>query len=249
MDMKLKNNRENRERERETCNKSYIFVLVPPRQGSTVLYELIASSNQTTSFLSEPIWQGEGQTLFKKSSGIDTKEYWRNRWDPEYPLNMTAVKQCYDEHWDLRKNIFVEKSPPIISRAKMYQDYFSQFGCVYFVISIRNPYGMREGLNMSPWIEYAEFQRKNIQTLSNVVITDYAELCNNVSQVSNKIIEAIPQLECLSIANSVKKGHDPHHTHGIVLQDKANRMINVENRTKALNKSEELMNFFGFQLQ
>ena len=115
-------------------NKIFIFILCPPFQGSTILYKLISSSPHATSLINNGNGNGEGQWLLEKDG---YKIYKNRRWNKDFTLNMKRVKNCYDKYWNHTKKIYVEKSPPNILRAKQYENYFSKFGKVYFVVSIK----------------------------------------------------------------------------------------------------------------
>ena len=67
--------------------KKYVFILSPPYQGSTVLLNLISSSNNVSSFLKSPKIKnknGEGQMLMDD-------EFIENRWDPNYKISMYNI--------------------------------------------------------------------------------------------------------------------------------------------------------------
>eukprot|EP01084_Bolivina_argentea_P104986 187945_1 len=213
-------------------NQIFIFVLVPAYQGSTILYELIASSDKASSFLGQ-CWVGEGQWFLNK----EIKDFAQNKWNPNYRLNMTNVKEIFDAHWDLSKNIFVEKSPPNIVRAKMFEEYFSNFGRVYinmyFVISMRSPYSTN--YTGSRWVKFAGYQKTNIETLNNTIVTSYEELCRNQTLTSTKILNAIPELGKLHFKS---RGNGRH---GKISNLKTKRLIGVKNKNLILRQNMDLV--------
>ena len=81
---------------------------------------------------------------------------------PNYKLDMELVDKVFNIYLDSNKEIWVEKSPPAICRAKLFQDYFSKIGDVYFIISIRNPYSSRWHCRTN-WIECAKYQKYNLE--------------------------------------------------------------------------------------
>src|SRR3989304_10174816 len=104
----------------------YLFVLSPPYQGSTILYKLLSTSPNISTFIGDSKnWKGEGQ-IFLKRNGM--QEFFKNRWNKNINLNMQKIKKIFDKHWDQSKLIKCEKSPPTICRAKMFEDYFKKFG-------------------------------------------------------------------------------------------------------------------------
>lgn len=136
--------------------RTFIFVLCPPYQGSTIITALIGSSSNVSSFMHCNTPTGESQWFFRE---IDNN-YIKNRWHPDYKINMNLVHEVFKNYLDDNKQIWLEKSPPIICRAKKYEDYFSKFGDVHFIISIRNPYATN--CSAEQWIEHAKYQKWNI---------------------------------------------------------------------------------------
>ena len=90
--------------------KKYIFVLCPPFQGSTIIVNLLNSSKNVSTFLDCKTWAGESQWLYKKHGD---KDYEKNRWDPDYKLDMELVDKVFNIYLNKNKEIWVEKSPPI----------------------------------------------------------------------------------------------------------------------------------------
>ncbi len=210
-------------------NKIYIFVLCPPFQGSTIIVELLNSSNKVTSFLNSPTKSGESQWLYKKHGD---KQYIKNRWNPEYKLDMNMVNNVFNFYLNKKKEIYVEKSPPTICRAKMFEEYFSKLGKVYFIISIRNPYSTR--YNANQWVKFAKYQKFNIENLKNTIVINYEDFCNDIDKVKSKIINEIPELGDL-IYNEV-------HSKRVDL------IIEKEKKNKILKKNKKLLKFFGYNI-
>jgi hypothetical protein len=220
--------------------KKYIFVLCPPYQGSTIILNLLSSSKNVSSFIGKSHWMGESHWLLKKHGD---KNYESNRWDPNYNLDMNLVKKLFDIYLDDTKTIFIEKSPPTICRAKMFEEYFSGLGEVYFIISIRNPYSVRYGAE--EWIKYAKFQRDNINTLNNIIVTSYEECCLDLDNVIKKIKEKIPHLGDIESVDNMRINNE----RGRVIHDKkVNRVIDKEKRGEVLKGELELLTFFKYKI-
>ena len=220
--------------------KKYIFILCPPYQGSTLIINLLDSSNSTSTFVLAPTQFGEGQWLLSQNGITD---YDQNRWNPSYKLDMDKVKTIYDKYWDNSKPIFVEKSPPLICRAKQFEDYFSTFGEVYFIISIRSPYSTGH-YSTEDWVRFAQYQKQNIETLKNTIIISYEELCKETDKVIDKIKNAIPEL-----SDMVNKSNSN-------IKTERGEKINQNNVDRIINKNYEclkdhvdLLNFFGYELK
>lgn len=218
----------------------YIFVLCPPYQGSTILTNLINTSPNVSSLLDNQTWPTEVQWLLEKYGDVN---YRNNRWDPEYKLDMDLVNNILNKYLDNTKMIFLEKSPPTICRAKLFEEYFSKLGKVYFVLSMRNPYSTRYGAKK--WIECAKYQKYNIENLENVIITSYEECCLNTEVVIKKLLDKIPELGNIK---NVKLDNDKNEKLGIIHKDKINRVINKEEKNEILKNNIDLLEYFGYVL-
>ena len=190
--------------------KIYLFILSPPFQGSTIIYRILSSSPNISTLINNKNWAGEGQWLLE-SNGY--KNYIYNRWNEEFKINLDKIKKCYDKFWDYNKLILCDKSPSFLIRANEIEKYFSKFGKVYFIISMRNPYSCdfeKHSMSTKNWIKYAQYQKKNIETLQNKLYIPYEEFILNKKNTRNKILNFIPQLKELNMDIFNVKGL--HHT-------------------------------------
>jgi hypothetical protein len=221
----------------------YVFILCPRYQGSTVLYRLVSSSPHASSLIGHGQATGEGQMLFSDQ----IEGYFANRFDPDFELDMKHVKAIFDQYWDHSKPILVEKSPPTICRAKRYEDYFSQFGEVYFILSIRNPYSTRDNIN--DWIRFAQFQRHNIEEagLKNLLVLSYEEICEKKEQAIEKILNFLPELGVLSDRDESLE-HFPGQRDKKITQEYLTRVVCPEKKTAELKQHQDLLEFFGYSL-
>ena len=142
--------------------KKFIFILCPPGHGSTLLVNLLSSSNKTSTFIDLPTWAGESQWLLKEQGEILYEE---NRWDPFYNMNMDSLYKVYNKYLDNTKHIYVDKSPSYICRAKKIEKYFKKYGDVFFIISIRCPYSVSISKDKNNWVNYARYQKYNYKIL------------------------------------------------------------------------------------
>jgi hypothetical protein len=221
--------------------KKYIFVLCPPYQGSTIIVNLLNSSKNVSTLLDCKTWAGESQWLYKKHGD---KDYEKNRWDPDYKLNMKLVDKVFNIYFNKNKEIWVEKSPPSICRAKMFQDYFSKLGEVYFIISIRNPYST-EPYGADEWIKFAQYQKYNLEHLNNVISISYEECCNDIEKVISKITNKIPELGKIFNNNHQKNNNERGN---LIHSNKVDRVIDKEKKNKILKKNIDLVKYFGYNI-
>tara|TARA_R100001594_G_scaffold133793_1_gene174651 strand:- start:128 stop:814 length:687 start_codon:yes stop_codon:yes gene_type:complete len=224
-----------------TVTPKFLFILCPPYQGSTILLTLLNTSKEVSTLLSCDEHGGEGQAQWKR---VD-REYFSNRWDPAYNLDMDMVKQVLYERWDVNKPIYAEKSPPNICRAKMFEDYFSRLGEVYFLISIRNPYSS----NVAPdnWVTFAQYQKHNIESLKNVITTTYEETCLEPHKVIAKLQHILPELGDLCLPEE-GGGAEHEERRRPIHRKKVNRVINQSAKTQYLQHHKGLMDYFGYKI-
>lgn len=230
--------------------KKYIFVLCPPYQGSTIIVNLLNSSNNVSTFLDCKTFgqiRGESQWLYKKHGD---KDYAENRWDPDYKLNMELVNKVFNIYLNENKEIWVDKSPPSICRAKMFQDYFSKLGEVYFIISIRNPYSTGH-YDSEQWLKFAQYQKYNLENLNNVISISYEECCNDIEKVISKITNKIPELGKI-FNNSHLKNNDNNFYNeerfNLIHSNKVDRIIDKEKKNIILKKNISLVEYFGYNI-
>lgn len=222
--------------------KKYIFVLCPPYQGSTIIVNLLSSSKNVSTFLNyKKTWAGESQWLYKKHGD---KNYIKNRWDPNYNLDMKVVDKVLNIYLNKDKKIWVEKSPATICRAKMFQDYFSKLGDVYFIISIRNPYSTGH-YGANDWIKFAKYQKDNLENLNNTILISYEECCNDLKKVISKIKKKIPKLGKIYNKSHKKINNERGN---IIHSKKVDRVIDKEEKNKILKENIDLVKYFGYNI-
>jgi hypothetical protein len=173
----------------------YLFILSPPFCGSTLLNELISTSTNVST--NNMLYTREGQRL----PGVMEVMY--ENWDENAELDWAYIKRKWRLHWDVTKPVLLEKSPPNIIRAKIFERHFAP---AYFIVSNRDPYAFCESLmrnspqNRVPEvaarfaIRCLKHQKSNIEELGNVLSISYEELTNDPSIVKEKIVAFLPEL-------------------------------------------------------
>ena len=219
-------------------NRKFIFILCPPFQGSTIIVNLLDSSKQTSSFINTKAWAGESITLLKNK-----KKMRKKAWNTSNKFDFSLIKQKMNKYLDQNKKIFVEKSPPFINQAQLIQKYFSRYGKVYFIISIRNPYSAKN--NPTDWVKYARYQKYNIETLNNTYVTSYEKLCSNLPRVIYDLKKKFPELYDIK---SLSQKHKKNERYQQIHSDKVNRVTNKSEKTKVLLNHIKLMDYFGYKI-
>ena len=63
---------------------------------------------------------------------------------------------------------------------------------------IRNPYSCKS-LQPYQWIEFAKYQKFNIENLSNKIIVKYEDLILNKNETKKKILDFLPLLKTINM--------------------------------------------------
>ena len=240
--------------EKKEKERIFIFILCPPYHGSTILVNLLNTSENVSSFINvEGAKNGECHWLLRnkkkkiyKDKHIYDDDFHNNRFNPEYDLDLNKIKLLFDNYLDPNKQIFVDKCPPTICRAKMYEEFFSKFGKVYFIISIRNPYNIK-GKSAGHWVRVANWQKNNIENLKNenIIVTSYEELCLDIDNIINRIKTVVPELN--DIQNNFNGNHNTKITSNKINSDILLRLIDVEKKNYILKNNLELLKYFNYQ--
>lgn len=237
--------------------KKYVFILCPPFQGSTLIYRLIATSSNVSSFLGKAPYMGEGMGFTLSH----IKDIVKNRWRKNYKLDMNLIDKLYHQKWDLKKDVLCEKSPPNIIRAKEIYEHFSKKGDVYFIVQIRDPYttnygkiGLgedgvfgfkKEELSYKLWDVFAKEQKENIENFKdNLVFVTYEELCDDIEGTTNKIIEKMPFLKGMK-PNMITNAKGTGRMGGL---KKVTSLKHKKEKTKYFKKNSELLEYFGYKI-
>lgn len=177
----------------------YLFVLSPPYSGSTVLWRMLATSPHVSAF------EQEGQFL------DSVRHVTKDPWNLQKPIPWEFVKEKWEEVWDCTKPILLEKSPPNLAHAFEIERVFSP---AYFIIINRNPYAFCEGRvrrlqgTMAQaaqfWVRCSRLQMKNLSELTNAIHFTYETFTESLGQISQQILEFVPELHTLDAQASFK---------------------------------------------
>ena len=207
--------------------------------GSTVLYQLLATSPNVSTLMNNDNWAGEGQFI----PGVQDSML-RDAWNPEVAMPWDKIKRVWDLCWDQSKPILADKSPPHVCRAAAIQEHFSQFGEVAFLAQIRSPFCTRQA--PSVWVTQAQFQRHNIETLNKILWFTYEDLCTYPVETARRIQSFLPELGKLD--PRVKQADDPKKGGRFDAISNRNRVTKSleQARQEVLSSHEELLGFFGY---
>ena len=177
----------------------FLFILSPPYAGSTMLNQIISSSDNVS--CNNNLGTREGQLL----PGVKHFMFQKDRWDENVQYPWKKVRETWLRYWDYSKPVFLDKSIPNIMRVDEIEKVFSP---IKYMCMVRNPYAQVEGLmrrNKQDAKSAAEFaikclyyQSKN-RKRENILFFTYEQLCDNRQEVSQKMIEFIPELADLDM--------------------------------------------------
>ena len=180
----------------------YVFILSPPYSGSTLLNEVLSTSNNVSS--NNNLGSREGQTL----PGVSRYMYddVSSRWDKNKKIPWKTIKQQWSKYWDKTKTLLLEKSPPNIVRASVIE---KEFIPSYFICMTRNPYAFSESLIRKNKISAEDaarfvvkcfkYQQFNIRHLNNIIFFSYESFVNNPEKIKRKLVSFLPELNDIRI--------------------------------------------------
>lgn len=238
----------------------YLFILCPPFSGSTILYKILNTSPNISTFLQKIvkvtlndtlmdiyIHKGEGQFLYELYGDPEKKElYSLNRHKPGYSLPIDDMDSVWKQHWDHSKPILCEKSPPFVHFAEQIENYYGKDN-VKFIIMIRNPYACRWNKNVPNWNVFAKKQKENLNNLNNTLLIRYEDLVSDPNVVKKRILNFVPELENINMYIGEIDGLS-------TVRGARNKEITTEFRDRVLDKelkneylNKNLLDFFGYK--
>ena len=231
----------------------YLFILSPPYCGSTLLNELISTSQHVS--VNNPFGTREGQTL----PTVRKAMFGKNRWDENIEFDWATIKQEWLKYWDLTRPILLDKSPPNIIRAKSISQTFKSS---FFIIFYRNPYAHCESLmrreNYTPKsaakfaLKCLTFQMHNVEDLKNSIQISYELLSEKPEIAVNLIQDFIPEIDDI---NHLQK----FSAHNFLSENMEIKNLNKEKIGKlkrqeikeinqVFSKKTDVLNFFNYSL-
>ena len=236
---------------KRTENK-FAFVLCPPYCGSTLLTQILASSKNVS--INNANGTCEGQTLPQ----VRDLMFVEDRWDENLVIDWPHVKQIWEQHWDLRKPILLEKSPPNLLRGNQIVRHFRP---VHFFAMWRNPYAHcesqirrngncpREAAGFA--VRCLNLQRQNIEQFDNLLPISYENLASNPAKFVQQATEFLPELGKMNISGDF----DVHNFLGqkLSIQDLNREKIEAltsnqrSEITAIFRDNRETLNYFGYR--
>lgn len=232
----------------------FLFILSPAYCGSTLLNQIISTSNSVS--VNNNLGNREGQSLPSvKKIMFDHQR----RWDVTLDFDWEMIKKEWLKYWDLTYPVLLEKSPPNIIRTKSIKKIFVPS---YFIILYRNPYAHCESLirrkgsdatsSAKFAIECLKYQKDNITQLENSLAISYEFLTTETKKAAKLLAEFMPELK------------DIHYNHEFTAHNFLSEKMKINNlneikisklttlQLKEINKvfaqESETLTFFNYQV-
>jgi hypothetical protein len=247
----------------------FLFITSTNNSGSTVLLRFLEKCRNVLSLY------GEGQYFAEEYLPVpvnfDVGRIWTEKAEvfaDNNNYNWPEIKSTWESIWkkDAKYNniiynrVFVEKSAPNVLRAELLA---REFENSYFIIMVRNPYAVTEGIKrqkgystercINHWIASTKKQIENINSLKNNTWFTYENLCENPGQIEAQIKGFIPELADISFKHEIKvnpleigmrtglKNFNEAQISKLLPEDIA--IIN-----SCLSSERELLNYFGYEM-
>lgn len=250
-------------------NDKFLFIISTNNSGSTPLVRFLESCRNVISLF------GEGQYFVEEFMPLpvnnDVGRIWTEKpeiFEDESNYNWKMIKNTWFEKWKkdpkfnniIYNRIFLEKSAPNVLRAKLLE---KEFENSYFIIMVRNPYAVTEGIKrqkayttercIEHWIKSTEKQIENINGLSKCTWFTYENLCENPRQIESQIKNFLPELADISFKHEITvNSMGVNVTTGLKNYDQPqiNNLLpgDIELINSYLSKKTELLNYFGYKL-
>lgn len=251
--------------------EKYLFITVPNNSGSKLLVQLVGGCRNAVYL---PGCR-EGERFVNIASA--NSRYWTQTHQLEtmenednYDFNhikhewMKLWKQC-PNYKTADPKVFLEKSPPNVLRAQMYEKNFPN---AYFLIMVRNPYATIEGIlrrctkkrpidiATKHWIDTTKKQIENINVLERNTYFTYEELCDTPKKAKEKIVALLPELSDIQMRKKVTMPAYVLKRNGSITMPPTNlnnKQIknlskeDIESINKYLEGHEDLLEFFGYE--
>lgn len=185
--------------------KKYIFIGGLHRSGTSILSQILGSSNKISGHKGTNKYEDEGQhiqTVYE--NGIQHGGVGKFCFDKNYhytensnlitEVNKSKLITQWEKFWNKNKYIYLEKSPVNLIHTRFLQKMFPNS---YFIILIRNPivvsYATMKWKDQSleqylkHWILGYNIFKKDSKYLNNFIMIKYEDLCENPYKEISKI--------------------------------------------------------------
>jgi hypothetical protein len=193
----------------------FLFIVIPSRSGSTLCSSIIDTSDQVLF----QAGQNESYEFFHKMRNLGEmpktwlthfdnweNEYWDiNNWDSSFNALFSNrsgprlnYEKIYKEFKTSKNKIICDKFPFYLRRWRELEKYFSQYGEVSFIGSIRDPRYTKQSWKVRParqtsdpftcsWDDFTECNIDFLENCKNRYFYRYEDLIKNPKEIINDI--------------------------------------------------------------
>lgn len=230
----------------------YLFIMNSPHAGARLFYNILYSSVDVATFMNS----GDttvGQGLFVRNFH---DLYPRRPVMPEVLDNLTTVgyqmdwrriRQVFHAHWQDAK-VFCDRGGLYLHHGKAVENYFSNYGDVYFIIQIRNPYNC-ESLDVREWVKGAQRLKWYATHLHNKLVLRYEDLVKKPEGIKKQLVKFLPELETVDVytSQSVRLNTCNRYKSYSQLTTRFLDIKGKEAKNEVLKDHVELLEFFGYK--
>lgn len=229
----------------------YLFILTAPHSGGRLLKNILHTSLNVSLFNGQ-CGAMSGQSLFsphpQHPQRVIIEDYSTNWYNIDYQPNWADFKKGYDIAWDLERPVLADQSLANLFRPKALENYFSNYGEVFFIAQIRNPYNCTS-LSCEEWVERGKLLRWAILNLKRVLILRYEDLVQSPEVQKERLCSFIPELHSIDMGVD-QRARLPtcniYHQHPS-LTTKFLKNVNKEEKNLFLSQEIPLLDFFGYK--
>jgi len=187
-------------------DQEVVFIIAHPYTGSTALLGLLATSPRTTTQCNVSKWACEGTWLLTNAGLLPkTRE---DRWNSQTPGNWEEAWKVYTKGWDMSQPVLLEKSPPNAVKMPRIAEAMDKIGYnASFIVMTRSPCNMNKRMYTEP--DHARFDKfvddmkhARERGLSRVLQIKYEDLIDDPWEVSQRIVDFVPQLGLINPAET-----------------------------------------------
>ena len=241
----------------------YVFILCPNHSGSTALYFLLSTSKEVSTMnLNDKILEGQRipdvmeYMPYAKESDKGLFYLFKDKHQNAANYDWNKIKDGWRKHWDFTKSVLLEKSTTNLYRKQMLKDNFKN---AKFIIMVRNPYAVCEGIKRKHgvdvalaaehWLDTSEQQIKNIT--DDTLFFTYEQLCNKTDIVVKNILKYIPELDFLDYKTKLNR---PRYENIVGLENMNKKQIDslssleIEKISKKLSENKKTVSFYGYKI-
>jgi len=247
----------------------FLFITVPNNSGSKLIVELLKGCKNIIAL------PREGERFVdipRAASRLWTQTKQLEDMLNENNYNFTHIRTEWMKLWEksahydsAEPKIFMEKSPPNVLRAQMYEKHFPNS---YFIIMVRNPYAFVEGIikrcpkkdrteeATNHWVETTKKQIENVSILKNNLVFTYEALCDSPKKTEKLISTFLPELADVNLRRKVtllatvigpkSRSMAPTNLNERQIEQLSASQINTI--SNILKNHTNLLDFFGYKI-